>query len=101
MSEKVVECYCISRCTYPEYHTHRAGRPMRPSKQEKPPGTFYVIGRHHGQSWRDVVKEAATLADRPQCLVAFDARISQGMDPVRAAWESMYDWNCLPYEKRT
>lgn len=72
---------------------------MRPSKQEKPEGTFYVLGRKVGQSWRDVVKEAAS--DCPQCLVAYEARIDQGIDPVKAAWDSLYDWNLLPFEKRT
>lgn len=57
-----------------------------------------VAKRQEGETWRQAVERIAKphRMDR-ECLDEFDANIAVGIPEDRAAWNALYEWDCLDY----
>lgn len=59
---------------------------------------FYVtFERKEGETWRQAVaRTAAMYGLERECLDLFDADMANGIDEKRAAFDALWDWDCLP-----
>ncbi|MBP0492218.1 hypothetical protein [Roseomonas indoligenes] len=57
-----------------------------------------VIRRQSDESWRAAVERiAGKYGLAAECLEVFDDEIEDGADEGRAAWNALYEWDCLAY----
>jgi hypothetical protein len=57
-----------------------------------------AIYRHEGETWRQAVSRQADLYGmKSECLEIFDREVILGTNEARAAWEALYEWDCLDY----
>lgn len=56
----------------------------------------FLVHQLPGESWRDTVTRiAARHGLEGECLWEFDRQVANGDSPARAAFDALYDWDCL------
>lgn len=56
------------------------------------------IRRRPDESWRDCVARVAGKEGlKEECLAHFDADVATGTEPSQAAWNALYEWDCLSF----
>lgn len=60
-----------------------------------------VVRKNPGETWREtVVRYARPQGLETECLAEFDFEMSRGdhVDGAQAAFDALYEWDCLAYE---
>lgn len=52
------------------------------------------VRRLEGETWREAVSRTADYM-RGECLAEFDAMVAAGQDEAQAAFDALYEWDCL------
>jgi hypothetical protein len=56
------------------------------------------VQRNEGESWRDsVIRHSRPWGLDEECLEIFDAKVSENQPEDDAAWDALYEWDCLEY----
>jgi hypothetical protein len=54
--------------------------------------------RSEDESWRSAVERIAKVYGLDQeCLEIFDEEVGRGTAEAKAAWDALYEWDCLDF----
>lgn len=59
-----------------------------------------VLKKKEGETWREaMVRVASAHGLEAECTQVFEHEVKHGIPEDEAAWDALYEWDCLDYEE--